>query len=150
MALQERHDLANDFLVRPTCSDPARTLGSDTLDLKQSLRRVLDDLEHRLTESVHQPLGKGRADPFDETRAQVFLHAFSGGRCRNAQQCRTKLQPVFPMILPRATGLNVFAGCDRRRGAQHRDQITMPTSFDAKNTKAAVRTMESDAFNQTG
>ena len=69
MTLQERHDLANDFLVSPAYSDPACTLGSDTLDLKQPLRSVLDDLEHRLTESAHQPLGKGRSDTFDETRA---------------------------------------------------------------------------------
>jgi hypothetical protein len=69
MALQERHDLTNDLLVSPTDSDPARTLGSDTLDLKQSLRRVLDDLEHPLTEGAYEPLGKGRSDTFDETRA---------------------------------------------------------------------------------
>jgi hypothetical protein len=69
VALQKRHDLANDFLVSPTCSDPGCTLGSNTLDLKQPFRRVLDDLEHRLTESAHQPLGKGRSDTFDETRA---------------------------------------------------------------------------------
>ena len=69
MPLQKRHDLANNLLVSPTCSDPARTLGSDTLDLKQPLRRVLDDLEHRLTEGTHQALGKGRADTPDETRA---------------------------------------------------------------------------------
>jgi hypothetical protein len=54
------------------------------------------------------------------------------------------------MILPRTTGLNVFAGGDGWRRAQHRDQITMTTSFDTKNAKAAVRTMESDAFDQTG
>jgi hypothetical protein len=53
------------------------------------------------------------------------------------------------MILPGAAGLNVFAGCYGRRPAQHRDQIAMPTSFDAKNAKAIVRIMESDAFNQT-
>ena len=69
MPLQKRHDLANNLLVGPTCSDPARALGSDTLDLKQPLRRVLDDLEHHLTEGTHQPLGKGRSDTPDETRA---------------------------------------------------------------------------------
>jgi hypothetical protein len=53
------------------------------------------------------------------------------------------------MILPRATGLNVFPGCYGRRRAQHRDQIAMATSFDAKNAKATVRIMESDAFDQT-
>jgi hypothetical protein len=60
------------------------------------------------------------------------------------------LHPVFAVILPRTTGLNVFAGGDGWRRAQHRDQITMTTSFDTKNAKAAVRTMESDAFDQTG
>jgi hypothetical protein len=54
------------------------------------------------------------------------------------------------MILPRATGLNVFAGCYGRRRTKHRDQIAMPASFDAKNAKATVRIMESDAFDQTG
>ena len=44
MALQKRHDLANDFLVSPTCGDPVSTLGSDTLDLKQLLRRMLDEI----------------------------------------------------------------------------------------------------------
>jgi len=68
----------------------------------------------------------------------------------HAQECGTKLQPVLTMILPRATGLNVLAGRYRRRRTQHRNQITMPASFDAKNTKATVRTMESDAFDQTG
>jgi hypothetical protein len=53
------------------------------------------------------------------------------------------------MILPRATGLNIFAGCYGRRRAKHRDQLAMPTSFDAKNAKAIVRIMEGDAFNQT-
>jgi hypothetical protein len=45
--------------------------------------------------------------------------------------------------------LNVFAGCYGRRRTKHRDQIAMPTRFDAKNAKAIVRITESDAFNQT-
>ena len=52
-------------------------------------------------------------------------------------------------ILPHATGLNVFGSCYRRCRAQHRDQIAMPASFDAKNAKAIVRIMESDTFDRT-
>jgi hypothetical protein len=53
---------------------------------------------------------------------------------------------MLAVILPPATGLNVFPGGDRRRRTKHRDQVALTTRFDAKNAKATVRIMEGDAF----
>jgi hypothetical protein len=150
MTLQERHDLANDFLVSPARSDPPRALGPDTFDFQEPLWNLLNDLKHLLIEGFHQPLRKGRSNPLDETRAKVFLHAFGGSRCGYMHQDGTELESVLAVIFPRATGLNVFSGRYRRRRAQHRDKIAPTASLDAKNTKATVRIMERDAFDQTG
>ena len=111
---------------------------------------LLNDLKHLLIEGPHQPLGEGRSDPLDEARAEVFLHTFGRGRCGHMHQGGTELEPVLAVIFPRAAGLNVFPGRYRRRRTQHRDQIAVTANFDAKNTKATVRIMERDAFDQTG
>ena len=127
-----------------------RALGPDTFDFQQPLRNLLNDLKHLLTEGTHQALGKGRSNPLDEARAKVFLHAFGRGRCGHMHQGGTELESMLAVIFPRATGLNVFPGRYRRRCTQHRDQIAVTANFDAKNTKATVRVMERDAFDQTG
>lgn len=51
-----------------------------------------------------------------------------------------------PLALRKIFVTSLFPGCYGRRGAQHRDQIAMSTSFDAKNAKATVPIVETDAF----
>src|SRR5262249_47413299 len=77
MTLQEGHDLANYLLIGPAGGDPRRTLGTNALDLKQSLRLSLDHVEYRFAEGYHQPVSEGRTDSLDETRSQIPCHPFS-------------------------------------------------------------------------
>jgi hypothetical protein len=52
----------NTSVRRTACDDPGRTLGADTGRLTQAVRLLLDEIEHRLAETLHQPLGVDRTD----------------------------------------------------------------------------------------
>src|SRR5437868_4830319 len=78
MALQEDHDLADRFLVRPTGCDPLQPDLTDSVDLSQALWGLLDDIEDCVTEGLHQPLRKVRPDALDHPRTEVTLDTLNG------------------------------------------------------------------------
>ena len=65
VGMQEQHDVPDDLLLGPAGDDPCRTLDADTGYLAQTLRLLLNEVEHGFAEAPHQPLGIDRADPAD-------------------------------------------------------------------------------------
>ena len=70
IGMQEQHDLPDHLLLRPAGDDPGRALGADTGHLLQPLGLLLDEIEHRLAEAPHQPLGVDRPDAADHARSR--------------------------------------------------------------------------------
>ena len=65
IGMQEQHDLPDHLLLRPAGDDARRALWSDPGHLAQPVGLLFDQVEHRLAESAHQPLGIDRADAGD-------------------------------------------------------------------------------------
>ena len=114
-----------DLLLGPAGDDPCRPLGADAGHLAQPLRLLLDEIEHRLSEAPHQPLGIDRADAADHPRAEIALDALQ--RCRRAglEEGRPELLAVGAVVHPGAAHLDELAGADHRRVADHGDQVTL-------------------------
>ena len=115
MAMQEQHDLADHFLVSPATADPIGTLRPDPVH-PQALA-LFDRVEDVLSERLDQ-LGIDRPDALDHAGAQVPLDALECRRRGGAQEGGLELEPVGPVVDPRAGGVDELAGADRRR--QHR------------------------------
>jgi hypothetical protein len=65
MAVQEDHDFANRLLFGPGGEDAGGSNRTDAFDFAQPVRRSLDDVEHFLPESAHQPLRIGGPNASD-------------------------------------------------------------------------------------
>jgi len=91
---------------------PRRTLGTNTGHLAQTLRLLFDEVEHRLPEAPHQPLGIDRADAADHSRSEIPFDALK--RCRRAglEERRTELLTVNAVVHPGAAHLDELAGAD--------------------------------------
>ena len=138
MAVQEQHDLADHLLLGPALDDALGALRTDPADLAQARGLVLDQVEHRLAERLHQPAGVDRADALDHAGAQVTLDALERGRRGGAQEGGLELQAVGAVVDPGARGLDELAGADRGRGADHRHQIPLAAHLDPQHAEAAV------------
>ena len=73
-------------------NDPCGALGRQIpLTSRETLRLLLDEIEHRLSEPSHQPLGVDRADAADHSRSEIPLDALQrrrqAGAGRNARNC---------------------------------------------------------------
>ena len=65
VAVQEHHDFPHRFLLGPGSGDAAGSYRADAIDLAQSVRRRLNNVEHLLAEGAQELLGVGRADAPD-------------------------------------------------------------------------------------
>jgi hypothetical protein len=148
MALQEHHDFANSLLVGPTVGDAGEPDLADTAHLEQSARRLLDDVEHRLTEGSDQPLGEMRADPLDQPGGEIALDALTRRGRRHLQEQRAKLRTVLAVLLPMAAGLDVLSGMDLGSAAEHGDEIAVAAHLHPQHTEAALGVMEGHALHQ--
>src|SRR5262245_58047632 len=62
VAVKEDHDLAHDFLLRPSGRNPSRTHRTDAIDLSQTIWLGLDHVEHLVTEGTDELPGVDRSD----------------------------------------------------------------------------------------
>lgn len=62
MSMEEQHNLADHLLLCPAGDDALRALRPNPRHLMETLRRLLDKIEHRLAERAHQLLGIDRPD----------------------------------------------------------------------------------------
>src|SRR5271165_2483058 len=123
--MQKDHDLADDFLLGPGGNYALGATRAYALDLAQTPRRGLDDIEDFVAERLNKPLGIDRADASDHARGKVFLHALDRGGLRGFQKLRAKLEPVRSVILPGSARRYPFASRDRGRMAEDGDEILL-------------------------
>ena len=146
--MQEEHDLADHLLVGPTFADPIGPLGPDPDHLPQALGALLDRVQRALGEGSDQLLGVDRPDALDHAGAQVALDALERGRRGGAQEGSLELEPVGPVVDPRAGGVDELAGADRGGGTEHGDQIALAADLDPQHAEAAVRVVEGHPLDQ--
>ena len=75
MTVQEHHDFQHRLLLGPGSRDAAGAYPTDAVDLTQSVRCRLNNVEHLLAEGAQELLGVGRADASDHAGGQVLLDA---------------------------------------------------------------------------
>ena len=80
MLVQEDHNLADSFLIRPTRGYLGRAHRTNASDIAQPLWRCFDDIEDVLVKGFHQTLGINWSDTADHARAEVFLDPVQGRR----------------------------------------------------------------------
>ena len=72
MAVQEHHDFPDRLLLGPGSGDAAGSYPTDAVDLTQSVRRRLDNVEHLLAKGAQELLGVGRANASDMPDERYF------------------------------------------------------------------------------
>ena len=139
-----------DLLFRPAGDDPCRTLGADTGHLAQALRLLLDEIEHRLSETPYQPLGVDRADAADHARGEVPFDPLQDCRRADLEEGCAELLAVGAVVHPGATHLDKFAGADHRRVADHSDLVFPPSSsYQRYNEPADIGSQRRTTLRQT-
>src|SRR5262249_31134241 len=73
VAVQEHHDLADDFLLSPASNDPLRPLRADTGYLAQTGRFLLDDVEYGFAKAAHELLCIDRSNAAEHAGAEILL-----------------------------------------------------------------------------
>jgi hypothetical protein len=80
VAVQEDHDFAHSLLFGPRGKNAGRTNRPDAIDLAQSIRGGLDDVENLLAERAHKLLGIGWPYAADHPGREVSLDAVGRSR----------------------------------------------------------------------
>jgi len=106
--VQEHHDLADGFLLRPRVLDQPAAFGADAVQFLQTGRLGFDDFKNLLAEFVHELLGIDGADAFDHAAAQIFLDAFLGGGRGAVQHLGPELEAELPILHPAAFSRHPF------------------------------------------
>jgi len=148
VAVQEHHDLADDFLVCPAGDDLASAFLPDAGHLAQTLWRALDDVEHRHAEGLDEAARIDRADALDHAGAEVALDAGARGGRRHLHEDGAELPPMLAVGDPVPARARVFAGCHARGVPDERDQVAFALDLQAQDAKAVVRVVEGDALDQ--
>ena len=141
MAVQEDHDFAHGLLFGPGGENAGRTHRPDAVDLTQSIRGGLDDVENLLAECAHELLGVDRPYAADHAGRKVSLDAVDRSRGGGAQEPRFELLAVGAVIDPLARGHDPFAGGNGSSMAHHRHDVTMaarPRAQDAEPILSVV------------
>ncbi len=109
---------------------------------------LLDDVEHRLTEGLHQALGIGRADAADHAGAEIAFDALERRGRGHLEEGGAELQAVRAIVGPGAGGLDELAGRDHGSVPGDRDEVALPTGLQAQDAEAVVRVVEGHAFDE--
>src|SRR5690606_3055750 len=112
VGLEKHHDVPDHLLFRPGCGDPLPPPGTDAFDLREALRRLLNNVEHRFPESPDQFPGEMRADAFHHARAQILFDTFQGTRRNHPKLARLELQAVLAVVDPDTDTLDLLARGD--------------------------------------
>ena len=150
MAVQEDHDVPHDPLLGPSRLDFLPPTRSDSLHIFQARRGIFDDLENFLPEFRHHLFRVNRADPADQSAAEIFFNALEGGRGVATDVRRAQLHPMITVPLPPPLRRDPFAGRDRRHDTDHRHQVAPAFYFHLEHRKAGVLIVEGDPLDQAG
>jgi hypothetical protein len=100
VGVQEDHDLADDFLLRPGFIDALAALGADASYVLQPGGLLLDDVENLLAELLHELLGVYRANALDHAAAQILLDALLRRRCGAVEHVGAELEAKLFVLDP--------------------------------------------------
>ena len=139
MLLQKEHDVLHLFLTLPALGYHLDALLSDSRHLNQDFDIVFDDRKGIDTELLYDFPGVYRAHPFDQSAAQIFLHAVDSGR--------KGLLPFFGHELLSVPGIHLPVPLHQKHGAHirvqkvpnHCDQIVISLDMDSQNRVAVFR-----------
>jgi hypothetical protein len=109
MAVQENHDFPNRLLFGPGGENAGSANRPDAVDLAQSIRRSLNNVEHFLAEGANELLRVSGANAPDHPGGEVFLDAIGRSWSRCAQKPGFELLTVGAVIDPVPRRRNPFA-----------------------------------------
>jgi hypothetical protein len=104
--------------------------------------------KHRRAEGLHQFAGIDRADPLDHARAEVAFDARQGGRRGNLDEHGAELPTMLAIGDPVPGSGSVFTRGNDGSVADQGDQFPLTLHLQAQHTKAVLRVVEGDAFNE--
>jgi hypothetical protein len=96
---------------------------------------LLDQVEHRLSESPHQPLGGDRPDAPNHSRGEIPLDPLHRRWRGDLEEIRTELLSVGAIIHPGSANLDELAGGDHCCMPDHRHQVALPPGALTRNTQ---------------
>ena len=119
MAVQKEHDLPDTLVLDPRAADRLGAGRADALDLRETLRVLVDDLEGVGSERRHQPTGHHRAHAVDHRRFEKPLHRHRSPRRDGHGKASAELSAKarIPLPLPGESQDRVLL--DARHRADH-------------------------------
>lgn len=143
------HDFADVALLVSVSGELLDALRAESSDFLESLGFVLQNIEDRKSEGVHQAFGEPVTDPRDDSRSQIALDAQQalGKRTRNQNGC--KLAPPLRIVLHASLDTNVEVG--REDEVWIADDLPLPTLLVAHHEDAvgAGFALKDDPYNAT-
>ena len=121
---------------------------SDAVELTEAFGRLLDHVEHGLTEGTDQLLGVVGADALDHAAAQVPLDPFQVGRRRDLLERSAELQAVFTVIVPPTLRVDEFVRLVHGGQAHHGDRLVQTLGLNAQDAETAVGIVKCHALDQ--
>jgi hypothetical protein len=146
VGLEEDHHLLDLALPFPGPGDLGAALGADARDLRQPLRALLDHLQGRQPEGLHQAPGHDLADAGDEAGAEVALDAEDGGRCHRAVGGDAELAAELAVLLPGPLEAQALAGLDPEEPAHRRHRLATRRRQHLDHAPGVVLAGEDDAL----
>ena len=150
VAVQEHHDFPHRLLLGPGGENAGGANRADAVDLAQSVRRCLDDVEHLLAERAHELLGVDRAHAADHAGREVLLDAVGRSRGRGAQEPRLELLAVGAVVDPFARGGDPLAGRNGCGMPNDGHDVPMAARLGAQNAEAVLGVVVGDALDEAG
>src|SRR5262249_55039765 len=150
LRLEEDHQAAHRLLLLPAFADALDAASADALDLLEEGWAFVNDGQGALAENLDDFPREVRADPLDQTGAEVFDDAFAGVRRRGAQLGGAELFAVVAVLHPGAARLDVLAGNDPGQGAHAPHLDALARHLDAQHREARIGIVKGDALDHAG
>ena len=126
----------------PAAGEPLLAGLPDAIDLGQTLRLLLDDLEYLVTKHLYQFGGEMGADAFDEAGAEEPLHPFRAARMGGANRVSFELLSMVTVYDPTTFGFDIFARYREREVPHERDEVLVPLDSGFEDGEAVVRVVK--------
>lgn len=150
LAVQENHNVANDFLFRPRILDALSQLRANAAHILQPGRLRFDHVEDFLAERCHELFGVDRPDALDHAAAQILLDALPSRRRCAVEHLGSELESKISILHPTTFGGHPLTGADRRERSDHRHLIPVPFCLYLQDRKTVLLIEERDSLDQTG
>ena len=146
VALQEKHDILDLFLLLPALFDAFHTDPADAGHLQETVRCFFDHIQRIRSELPHDAACKFGADAFYKTAPQILFNAVDGCRERLFKSFHGKLAAIPAVDAPGAAKIQDTAHMHVRHGAHDRYQVLVPFCPALDDRVAVLRILIGDAF----